>query len=55
METTELLVAEQIVRLFRQSDGMVWELVAEPARVRPEDRTIRGADGAPVVWVHAAA
>ena len=55
MERTELLVAEQIARLFRQSSGTVWELVVEPARVRADDLTIRGADGAPVVWARHAA
>ena len=52
---TELLVAEQIARLFRQSQGTVWELVAEPARVRADDVTIRDAGGAPVVWARPAA
>jgi hypothetical protein len=55
METTELLVAEQIARLFRQSTEVVWELVVEPARARAEDLTIRGADGAAVVWARPAA
>ncbi|HEY7066949.1 MAG TPA: hypothetical protein VII06_36125 [Chloroflexota bacterium] len=47
---SELMVAEQIVRLFHRSAGTVWELVAEPARVRAEDVTIRGVDGMPVVY-----
>jgi hypothetical protein len=52
---SDLLVAEQIARLFHRSSGMVWELVAEPERVRAEDVTIRGADGAPVVYARPAA
>jgi hypothetical protein len=52
---SELLVAEQIARLFEQSAGSVWELVAEPARVRADDVTIRGADGAPVIYARPAA
>jgi hypothetical protein len=52
---SELLVAEQIARLFHGSAGTVWELVAEPARVRAEDVTIRGADGAPVIYARPAA
>jgi hypothetical protein len=52
---SELVVAEQIVRLFHRSAGTVWELVAEPVRVRAEDITIRGADGAPVVYARPAA
>ncbi len=55
METTELLVAKQIARLFRGSAGTVWELVEEPTRVRDQDVTIRGADGAPVAWARLAA
>jgi len=47
---SDLLVAEQIARLFHQSTGSVWELVAEPAHVRAQDVTIRGADGAPVIY-----
>ena len=52
---SELMVAEQIARLFHRSTGTVWELVTEPARVRAEDVTIRGADGAPVVYARPAA
>jgi hypothetical protein len=51
----ELVVAEQIARLFHRSAGTVWELVTEPARVRAEDITIRGADGTPVVYARPAA
>ncbi|HZS01296.1 MAG TPA: hypothetical protein VFE37_21435 [Chloroflexota bacterium] len=52
---SDLLVAEQIARLFHQSAGMVWELVETPARVRAQDVAIRGADGAPVVYARPAA
>jgi len=52
---SDLLVAEQIARLFHQSAGSVWELVVEPAHVRAQDVTIRGADGAPVIYARPAA
>ena len=51
---SELVVAEQIARLFHRPAGTVWELVAEPARVRADDVTIRDGEGAPVVYARPA-
>jgi hypothetical protein len=52
---TELLVAEQIVRLFRGGPVVVWELVPTGAPGRATDVTIRGPDGRPVVYARRAA
>jgi hypothetical protein len=51
----ELLVAEQIVRLFHRRRGVVWELVEAPGRARPEDVAIRDADGTLVAYARPAA
>ncbi len=52
---TELLVAEQIARLFRGQHGMIYDLVATRGPVRADDVPIRGADGAPVAYARPSA
>ena len=51
---SELVVAEQIVKLLHRSAGLVWELVS-PEHMQAHDVTIRGADGAPVAYARPAA
>jgi hypothetical protein len=41
----ELLIAAQIVRLFHQHPGVVWELIEASHPARKGDVSIRGADG----------
>ncbi len=48
--TAELLVAEQIARLFYEPRSVVWELVDAPARAHAGDVTIRSVDGLPVIY-----
>jgi hypothetical protein len=45
----ELLVAEQIARLFHARQAVVWDLVEAPHSTRPQDVAIRDAQGALVV------
>ena len=51
----ELLIAEQIARLFQRRAGVVWELIVTPGPARTGDVPIRDADGAPVAYAHPAA
>jgi hypothetical protein len=50
----ELLVAEQIARLFRGHRGVVWDLVATRGPARADDVPIAGLDGAPVAYARPA-
>jgi hypothetical protein len=53
--TTELRIARQIVRLFRRSEGIVWELVPAPGPRQANDVTIRDADGTLLAYARAMA
>ena len=50
----ELLVAEQIARLFHGRRGVVWDLVATRGPVRADDVPIQDGDGAAVAYARPA-
>jgi hypothetical protein len=52
--TADLRIAKQLARLFRRSDGVIWELVDVPAGRRDDDVTIRDVDGTPVAYARPA-
>ena len=51
---SELVVAEQIARLFDRRAGVVWELVAAGGPARRDAVPIRDSGGALVAWARPA-
>ena len=51
----ELVIAEQIVRLFQQNRAVVWELVDAPTAARRQDVAILDTAGRAVVYARPAA
>ena len=51
----DLLVAEQIARLFQRRPGVVWELITAPYHSRAEDVEIRDRAGVLVAYARRAA